>query len=194
VLLGDLHAWVTNSTWYHVILANNGGTPDVYFDMSATGANRPAGISDSKVRRIGSFLTDSSAHIVAFTQVGDTFYWSTVVRDINNNTSDLSAGVLFVLSTPLGVQTRPLTRLFSNTAPNIDTLVTSPSQSNVAPSHTLVPGFDINGATVLDMMYLFAKGIYTDTSSQVRIRNSSASSIALYGNTDGWVDDRGRHN
>ena len=115
-------------------------------------------------------------------------------RDINNSTADLSAECLCVLSTPLGVQTRPLTRLFSNNAANIDTLVAAHTGPNGSPSHTSAPGFDINGFTVLDMMYTFAKGIYTDTSSQIRIRNSSAGSIQLYGFTAGWVDDRGRYN
>ena len=39
---------VAVSTWYNVCLANNGGTSDVWFDTSATCANRPSGISDSK--------------------------------------------------------------------------------------------------------------------------------------------------
>src|ERR1700730_9484090 len=59
---------IANNTWYHVILANNGGTPDIYFDTSATGANRPAGISDTKVRRIGSLPNDGRAHLLAVPQ------------------------------------------------------------------------------------------------------------------------------
>lgn len=96
---------VAASTWYHVCLANNGGTPDEWFDTSATCANRPAGISDTKYRRIGSFRTDASAHILTFTQNFSYFYWATPPVDLNTGTASTSDVTLTV---PLGVVVTPL--------------------------------------------------------------------------------------
>jgi len=183
---------LANSTTYHIYgIQKADGTQALLGSTSASSPTMPSGYIYKRL--IWSVMTDGSAHILAYTQVGDTCYWSTVARDINNNTADLSAGVLFALTTPAGIQTRPLTRIFNNTAPNIDTLVTSPSEPNTAPSHTSAPSFDINGATILAMIYTYAKSIYTDTSSQIRIRASTSSSTTLYAFTEGFVHDRGRY-
>jgi hypothetical protein len=182
---------VAASTWYHVILANNGGTPDIYFDTSATGANRPTGISDTKVRRVGSFKTDGSSNILAFTQIGDTFYWSTVITDVSSSTSDYSAGVLVTLSVPLGLQVRPLARIFQGNASNILSIITSPSETNVAPGNTTTnPGTDMDAATISNWTQRL---VYTNTSSQIRVRASTSGSISLNIFTAGYMDDRGRY-
>ena len=93
---------IAANTWYDVILANNGGTPDVYFDTSVAGANRPSGISDTKVRRIGSFLTNSSSNIIAFSQKGDRFVWATPVLDLNTSAPPVT-NTLVTLTVPQGV-------------------------------------------------------------------------------------------
>lgn len=189
---------VAASTWYHVILANNGGTPDIYFDTSASGANRPAGISDTKVRRIGSFLTDGSAHIQTFTQDGDTFYWASLVTDVNVTNLGTTA-VLYTLSVPLGVKTRPILRVaagFAGTT-NGAFIVSSPDEpDNQPPVGTLgnagtSPGWDfgLNSNPVGILPPVF----YTNTSSQIRARGSVAS-LDLTVFTRGYVDDRGRNN
>jgi hypothetical protein len=67
---------VAASQWYHVCMANNGGTPDYYFDSLATCANRPTLITDTKVRRIGSFYVNSSNHIYSFQQINDDVYFT----------------------------------------------------------------------------------------------------------------------
>jgi hypothetical protein len=185
---------IANSTWYHVILANNGGTPDIYFDTSATGANRPAGISDTKVRRIGSFLTDGSAHILAFKQVGETFYWSALPRDVAGVTVTATP-TLYPLSTPLGVQTRPLLRVIvaAGGAPTI--IVSSPSEPQLVPSGNgspgTSPGFEVWGSESSSMVY--GPMIYTDASSNIYLTASaSVAPVNVY--TRGFVDDRGRYN
>ena len=186
---------IANSTWYHVILANNGGTPDIYFDTSATGANRPAGISDSKVRRIGSFLTDGSAHILAFVQDGDTFYWSALPQDVSVTNLGTTA-TLYALSTPLGVKTRPLLRISAGTI-NSSLIISSPDEPDLQPPG----GSSVTGAETSpgwDFCYNTnpagnVVGLYTNTSSQIRARADAASRhLTIY--TRGYVDDRGRYN
>ncbi len=63
---------VAINTWYHVFAIINSGSADIYFDTSVTAANKPA--NTTSFRRIGSFLTDSSAHIQKFLQLGNYFY------------------------------------------------------------------------------------------------------------------------
>src|SRR5260370_28218519 len=68
---------IANNTWYHVFAIFNGATDDVYFDTSISAANHPPGYT--AFRRLGSFLTDGSAHIIPFVQSGDRFDWLTPV-------------------------------------------------------------------------------------------------------------------
>jgi hypothetical protein len=63
------------STWYHVCLANNGGSPDYWFDTVYNCTHRPAGISDPEFRRIGSFYVNSSSHIYTFHQLNDEVFY-----------------------------------------------------------------------------------------------------------------------
>jgi hypothetical protein len=190
---------VAASTWYHVILANNGGTPDIYFDTSATGANRPAGISDTKVRRIGSFLTDGSAHILSFVQDGDTFYWGTLPTDVAVTNLASTSGTLFTLSTPLGVKTRPLLRISASTT-NGAVTIQSPDETDVAlPASATTP---TNADTSPGWYFAYntnpagdITGLHTNTSSQIRARatNATGGSQKLTIFTRGYVDDRERY-
>lgn len=90
----------TLNTWYHVFAIINAGAYDVYFDTSATAANKPA--STTSFRRIGSIKLDGSVHILAFTQIGDEFLWATDVTDVNGVST--TTNTTKVLTVPLGVQ------------------------------------------------------------------------------------------
>ena len=96
---------VAINTWYHVCLANNGGTPDVWFDTSATCANRPSGITDTKYRRIGSFKTGSPANIRKFLQVRNNFSFS---QTTSANFGFASASGLLALDVPTGIVVQPI--------------------------------------------------------------------------------------
>lgn len=91
---------IANTTWYHVFAIINAGAADVYFDTSVTAANAPS--STTSFRRIGSFLTDGSAHIIAFVQDGDLFQWKAPVT-ANGGANPGTSAVLQTLTTPLGV-------------------------------------------------------------------------------------------
>src|SRR6266851_926625 len=67
------------STWYHVyqIKRTDTNVVDFLISTSASAPTMPANYT--KKRRIGSFKTDGSGNIIAFTQVGDRFRWSVPV-------------------------------------------------------------------------------------------------------------------
>lgn len=66
---------IANSTWYHIFAIIRSGAYDMYFDTSVTAANAPSGTT--AVRRLGSFLTDGSAAVTAFTHDGgDMWTWT----------------------------------------------------------------------------------------------------------------------
>lgn len=99
---------VTASTWYHVYAIINGGNYDVYFDTSATAANKPA--STTAFRYIGSFWVDASTHIATFVQNGQR------VKYTLSSFTDLSAGsataaTAVTLHTPPGFVTFPTLNL-----------------------------------------------------------------------------------
>lgn len=96
---------VANNTWYHVFAIIAGGAFDVYFDTSASAANKPAGTT--AFRRIGSFRTSGSAQIIAFKQYGQTIYWTTAVQDVNTGAPP-TAATLTTLSVPVGVSVYPI--------------------------------------------------------------------------------------
>lgn len=182
---------VQPNTWYHVFAVTVNGQPDIYFDTSLTAAAAPAGTS--AYRRLGSFKTDGSSHILPFVQDEDTFYWGAVVLDLNGTVIGNSPGQLFALSVPPGVKVRPIMR--ANIASQ-QILITSPDQADVLPSAVFgtAPGFNdgppanINTATPPTLVAL-----YTNTAQQIRARAVNAGS-SLYLYTDGWVDSRGRLN
>jgi hypothetical protein len=185
---------LANSTWYHVYAIGkaNGATPALLASTSASSPTMPA--TYTLKRRIGSFKTDGSAHIIAFTQVEDTFCWTTSVRDLgSNDASDYSAGTLITLTVPTGVQVRPLTIFASGNGSDIHTLVSSPSQGNQAPANlNTAPGEDIDPANYSTWTSTLIKNIYTDTSARVYLRASASGSIAANAITHGWIDSRGR--
>ena len=119
---------VASNTWYHVFAAVISGVADVFFDTSVTAANAPTGTT--AFRRLGSFLTDGSAHVTAFTQVEDTFYWGAVRSDVSTAALGTTA-TLYTMSAPLGVRTRLIARM---AAPGgIAIVITSPAEPAPSP-------------------------------------------------------------
>jgi hypothetical protein len=182
---------LANSTWYHVyvIAKAAGAAPALLASTSVSAPTLPA--TYTLKRRIGSFLTDGSAHILSFVQDGDTFYWGALVNDLSNVTVGTSA-TLTTLTVPTGVKVRPILRLGATAA--IHLLVTSPDEPDVAAPNTVTGtnGLDFDGATFTTAGPQ-AGLLYTNTSAQLRLRQMS-STAGLYGWTRGWIDDRGRFN
>lgn len=184
---------VAASTWYHVYVIKQpgglAGATDALISTSATAPTMPSGYTLK--RRIGSFLTDGSSHIVTFKQDGDRFRWTTGVVDVNSTNPGTSA-VTAAISTPLGVKTWAdlIVNLNNATTALINGLVTSLDETDRAPSgteHNFLATGATGGRSATSLL------IKTDTSSQVRYRlSASGASDIIFIETFGWVDQRGR--
>lgn len=188
---------VANNTWYHVhlIRKDSDGAIDVLYSASATAPTMPAGYTAR--RRLGSFKTNGSAQIVAFTQFGDEFLWDAAVID-HDLTNPGTAAVSRTVSTPLGVVTQAILSVgvFGTTATNavISALAVS-DQAGQAPTTADLNGFSSSGDTNTDTACwgFVEQVVRTDTNSQVRTRLSvSAAATHLGIITRGWIDARGR--
>jgi hypothetical protein len=171
---------VANNTWYHVFLIrkDSDGSIDAGFDTSVTAANIPAGYTE--YRRIGSVLTDGSANILQFSQLGDEFLWATPTEDVN--VSDLGTSeTSYALNVPLGVKTLAIICAASESSSTKLIQVYSPDQ-NAGPSTANVTG------TVANYQQM---NIRTDTSSQVNAISDQATTD-LQIDTLGWLDRRGK--
>ncbi len=181
------------STWYHVYAIINGGAADVYFDTSAAAANKPTGTT--AFRRIGSFKTDGSAQIVAFSQAGDRFDWGTPVAELTASTPGVTTALTQTLvGVPLGVVTEAILSgsIGDSTTDNTGLYISSLAQTDVAASGSSAITAQIgapHAATALASFSGFR--VITNVSQQVRRRvNSTTLSINLQ--TNGWLDTRGR--
>jgi len=172
---------VGNTTWYHVwiIKRSDTGVVDVLFSTSATTPTMPANY-DCK-RRIGSVLTDGSANILAFTQVGDVFYYDTQILDVNAAAGP--AGGMVTLSTPLGVVTKARIRLTATSATATDTYQIK--YANVVIAGVTV--FIANGYFDISEF-----NIPTNTLSQV-YHIATDAQVTCYLGTLGWIDPRGKN-
>jgi hypothetical protein len=177
---------IAASTWYHVFAIIVAGVPDVYFDTSVTAANLPA--STTAFRRLGSFKTDGSSHIIAFSQNGDEFLWTVA----QNNANGLTVGnSLVALTVPTGIKVNALFRAnYNDTAGISEVIFLSPDETDQGPS---------GAAASLDLGAVSAGGPTmggsfnrrTNTSGQIRAHSTGSTGVLSIG-TNGWIDTRGR--
>jgi len=177
---------IAANTWYHVFAIIANGAADVYFDTSVTAANAPTGTS--VYRRIGSFKTDGSAHILAFSQVGDWFFWKTSELDANQvAASTTAASVTLTVPPDVNVMARVIVSMAGQTPPQ-SVWAYSPVMNDQAASPTLSI---MRTPTTYNMLAQI--DVMTNTSSQIRwVSDGTTGSTSLY--TIGWQDYRGRFN
>lgn len=181
---------IANSTWYHVFAIINAGAADIYFDTSVTASNKPSGTT--AFRRLGSFLTDTSAHIVAFSQNGNEFLWlvpSADATSVGITTSASNQG----LGVPAGIVVNALFRasFIATSAADTGLLISSLSEGNNAagnPNNSLVSSYIAANSSAVTTAGAF--NIRTNTSSQIRVRGTGNGSYSVA--TNGWIDTRGR--
>lgn len=148
----------------------------------------PSGYTEK--RRIGSVLTDGSAHILAFYQQGDDFLLLDPILDIN--TTDGTTATTRTITVPNGINVRAMLNVFiANSSPtgtyisslNVNDDSTS-TTANVIPtlSSDTGTGTRSTGGQVL---------VWTNTSGQIRTRSVTATTT-LRISTTGWMDRRGR--
>ena len=185
---------IADSTWYHVCLAYNGGTPDVWFDTSAVCANVPSGLSGTLFRRIGSFETNSSAQIFAFNQTGDRFDRALPVLEYQGTPGVTTAASLSFSGVPTGVVVTAILSgyIIDPTGENSGLYISSLAQTDTAASGVLAITGIIGSAPSAEALAGFSGfTVVTNTSAAVRRRvNSTTASIYII--TNGWIDSRGK--
>ena len=179
---------IANSTWYHAFLIFNPTTlvTDVLFSTSPSSPSLPSGFT--KFRRVGSLLTDASAHFITFIQNGDRFDWAVPVTNVSGLIGVTTAQT-YTLTTPTGVVTEAILsgNYTDNTTSASIIYLSSLGQTDVAASAS---AFTTQGVTTGIATYSGLR-IETNTSSQIRARTSSTTSSVLI-DTNGWIDRRGR--
>lgn len=183
---------IANSTWYHVYIIERLDTSvvDVLVSTSATAPTMPTNYTVK--RRIGSFKTDGSANITAFSQFGDEFLWKVPVVDFNAVTGTTSA-TSAILTVPTGIQLFAdfnFTMTTSSTGQAV--WISSLDENDVAPFSLGAGNF--NGDLVQAFSAAYSSGrfkIRTNTAAQIRWRAFSTS-CTIYIYTRGWTDYRGR--
>jgi hypothetical protein len=181
---------VAASTWYHLWLIRrpDTGVVDALFSTSATSPTMPT--SYTQKRRLGSVLTDGASHLIAFSQLGDEFLWSTPVAD-KSAFNVTSTSQLITLTVPTNVKVRAKFRvLYANSAAAGLALIQSPDESTQAAN---TPTGNINlDAPSAGVGTAGNFEIRTNTSAQIRAVSAQAGNDLLYVITYGWIDRRGR--
>lgn len=198
---------IANATWYHFYEIRRPDTSvvDVVFSLNAASPTLPTNYT--QYRRIGSGLTDGSAHWVAFIQDGDRFTWLAPILDIDAYVPVGTSAILHTLaSVPLGLRVQAsisLLYLIASQGYNLGFLyVSDPSTTNIAPvapsigsGSSSTPLFSTASQnSVGGNAPMVERDIFVNTSQQLRTRtNSSGGSDAIYVLTRGWVDSRGKN-
>ena len=186
---------LANNTWYHVhIIGKTDGTVSAIASTSPTTPTFPSGYT--LLRRIGSFRTNGSAQIIAFSQKGDTFQWLVPVADVNAANPG-TAAVTRTLTVPTGVQVEAIVQVVGN---GVNAGTDSPGGISITDLATTDTAASLSNSSVQaysSAATQLAVGatcrVFTNTSAQVRSRvQISTAGTTLYINTVGWVDSRGR--
>jgi len=140
-------------------------------------------------RRIGSLITDSSAHMIGFVQHGDEFLVKDPVMDIN--ATDTSTAATRTLTVPTGVTVKALLNAFIASTNPAATYISSLDVNDDAPSTTatIIPNVGSDTGTGTRSISVQVQ-VWTNTSGQVRTRSAASTTLRI--STMGWVDNRGR--
>lgn len=170
---------LANSTQYYTFgIAKVDGTTAVLASTSPTAPTLPSGYT--YFRRIGSFRTDASAHILAFHHVNDKWYYDTAIRDLNSS----AVGTTFAnkaLSVPAvqGVEA-----VFAMTFFHSTLIITVNMMPAFLPD-SAAAGFAYNISSTGGGS--FSVRCQVDSSAQVKYKSNQTSSTIVI-DTAGWVD------
>ena len=174
--------------WYHLYVIKNPetGAVDALFSTSASSPAMPEGFT--KKCRVGAVMTNSSANLRGFAQVGDRFLWKDPVLDFDAAFGDTNAHLITVAS-PTGLNCEVKIRASHSVSTTL-VYISSPLIDDEAPDYTAAP---------LANLHAGGSGMYeeldviTDEGARVRARaNSTTTQLRLL--TVGWRDPGGRMN
>jgi hypothetical protein len=174
---------------YHIFLIKrmDTGTVDVFASPQLTS---PLPTNYTHRRRIGSIAWNGSS-IRAFSQFGDEFLLDAAILDVDATSVGTSA-VLRTLSVPSGIKVMAIFNAMTGDVSAHLLLVSSPDQSDQAPSSSAAPLASMSGVGGISSdpgAAMFR--IRTNTTGQIRTRVSTTIDNLRIA-TLGWVDRRGR--
>lgn len=160
-------------TWYHYFLIYDavGDTVDAGWDTSLTATNllADAGGNYAEFRRIWSNYVDSGNDIEPYTQHGNDCVWHDRIHDVNTTTT--AGSNLATLTTPLGIVTKARVNIgVIRQAASDFYLITNPAETDSVPSISNYTGI----ADTSNVQEAIEHDILTNTSSQIRYRNTQA--------------------
>lgn len=188
---------LASNTWYHVFLIKKTSASDVAVLCSLQATNPVMPTDYTWKRRLGSFFTDNSAHIIPFTQRGDFFQWNTARLDHNNIDLGVAATPMDkTLSVPTDIEVRWYGRVIgfndatAGTGLTFKVLVYTPGKTSTVGG--LAGGTGGTATTAAASASYFA-GIYTNSSSQLTFAGiGSGNHVTVSIETEGWLDTRGK--
>lgn len=174
------------STWYHlfVIERTDTGVVDELCSTSATAPTLPT--SYTKKRRIGSFKTDGTSHILGFRQTGTgnrrDYYWNNNVGDIGSAALTAGATQLMTIgSIPTGIRVGVYgVALLAGPAANNFIGIVSPDDST-GPAAIIKAVAGQNAAAQVVTR--------SNASQQINVAASNNAGMTFSWNTIGWYDD-----
>jgi hypothetical protein len=185
---------IAASTWYFVWLIQrpDTGVVDVLISLSATSPTLPTNYTLK--RRIGAMYSNSSSQWRSFRQLGDYFFWTLPVMDINYypvpttltgvGTSSTNTNG----STPLGLACLTYMNLYAQTVSGAGSILLSSEFETTSSS-----GTSYTSSVVLAGTGQAAKVyIVPTTAGYFNVVAESAGNHLLRGYVQHWVDPRGR--
>lgn len=177
---------IANNTFYYAYLIKriDTGVVDVLISLSATSPTLPTNYTIS--RRIGAIRTDGSAKWLAFTQIGDKFFWTTPTLDFNSTVS--TSRTVVQLTAPASMEALVRVYFFSTTV-GVGLVVQPTAETDAAVSFTASPLTSLySEATSQGAAGDFS--VFLDASIQFALRASASSTARVV--TKGWIDRRGK--
>jgi len=142
-------------------------------------------------RRIGMIVRTGGA-IQAFRQEGDQFFLDTTALGVETTTLSTSRVLFAMAPVPVGMPLEVLIRgSFQQASAGTMVIVTSPSETDAAPSFSAAPLYSGRLLVAGSTQQLALDRVWTDASAQVAAR-STAASTTLRLNVIGWIDRRGK--
>lgn len=171
-----------NTTWYHVFaIGKTDGTSAFLGSLSPSAPTLPTGYTLK--RRIGSFKTDGSAHILPFLQNGDKFQWTTLIAETPGSGAGPTTQALLGVPTGVVVTAILTCAVTATSGGQVFLRVTTPTMSNV--TAVLAAPTSLAGVAIAF--------VDTDTSAQVNFTYTNVSNVsAATASTVGWIDRRGK--
>ncbi|MDQ2079475.1 hypothetical protein RA307_04710 [Xanthobacteraceae bacterium Astr-EGSB] len=188
---GGLDTGSIANTTYHVwlIQRSDTGVVDALFSASATAPTMPANYD--RKRRIGSIIRTAGA-IKQFLQRGDVFRWSGGAANDGTVTNPGTAAFTRTLTVPTGIAVEADIVVLAAALTNVNLLilVTSLAETDRAPGPADFT-VGVAGPVAGNQNGLPVRGVFTNTSAQVRVRfNNSSTSDTIVMLTHGWIDSR----